>query len=67
MCFAEDYNTNTNAFPNYLSDGRDGTPSGTITRTAASGSGATGAITYIVGTTTSKVFFPIGTLTSPMS
>jgi hypothetical protein len=45
----------------------DGTTSGTITKTTASGNGATGAITYIIGTTTSKVVSPIGTLASPMS
>jgi hypothetical protein len=51
-------------FSKYLSNGRDGTTSGTITKTTASGNGATGAITYIVGTATPK--WDAGQLARPL-
>ncbi len=64
MYFAEDYNTTTKILPNYISNGRDavGARNGTITKTTASGNGATGAITYISGSTDTRMEFPAGSI-----
>ena len=64
MYFAEDYNASSpTVLPNYISNGRDATLSGTaVTKTTVSGNGALGAITYISGTTTSTILFPTGSI-----
>jgi hypothetical protein len=64
MYFAEDYNTTTNIFPNYLANGRDGVGTGTIIKTTGTKNGATRAITFISGISTSKVVFTNGTIPS---
>ncbi len=65
MYFAEDYNSVTNKWPNYINNGKDATTSGTILLTKASGNGASGAISYISGTSTSFISFPDNSLNCP--
>ena len=62
MYFAEDYNAVTKILPNYLSNGRDATGAGTITKTTASGNGAIGNITYISGGLSATLSFPTGSI-----
>ncbi len=65
MYFAEDYNASSpTILPNYLNDGtRNATLSGTtVTKTTASGNGATAPITFISGTTGSIITFPTGSI-----
>ena len=60
--FAEDFSGST--LPNYIANGRDATTTGTITKTTASGNGATGAITYLTGTASSTISFATGSIPS---
>ena len=60
MYFAEDYVSGT--LPNYISNGRDASTSTNLIKTTAAGNGATGPITYISGTTSQYVTFPIGSI-----
>jgi len=63
MYFAEDYDAlSPTVLPNYISNGRDATLSGTITKTTASGNGATGSITFISGGTGATISFPAGSI-----
>ncbi len=62
MYFFEDYNTTTNILPNYISNGRDAVGTGAITKTTAAGNGATGAITYLSGSTAMNIAFPVGSI-----
>ena len=62
MYFAEDYDSSTNTLPNYISNGRDATGSGTITKTTASGNGATAGITSINGGIATALSFPTGSI-----
>ena len=62
MYFAEDYNTTTKILPNYISNGRDATCFGTITKTTLAGNGATSNITYISGATDTRIEFPDGSI-----
>jgi hypothetical protein len=55
MYFAEDFNTANNVLPNYISNGRDATMTGTITKTTDSGNGATGNINIKSGGTGATV------------
>jgi hypothetical protein len=64
MYFAEDYNASSpTILPNYISNGRNATLSGTtVTKSTASGNGATAPITFISGTTGSIITFPSGSI-----
>ena len=62
MYFAENW-SGTN-LPDSSGNGRHATTAGTITKTTASGNGASGAITYISGGTSSTISFPTGSIPS---
>ena len=63
MYFAEDYNSSSpTILPNYISNGRDATLAGTITKTIGSGNGANASIAYISGGTTATISFPLGSI-----
>jgi len=62
MYFAEDWSGTT--LLDSSGNGRHATTSGTITKTTASGNGATGPITYISGGTSSTITWPSGSIPS---
>ena len=62
MYFAENWSGTT--LPDSSGNNRHATTSGTITKTTASGNGATGPITYISGNTSATVSFPDGSIPS---
>lgn len=59
---AAKWNSSTNVLPEIRGNGRDATSSGTITLGKASGNGATSAISYLDGSTASRLFWPAGSI-----
>ena len=62
--FAEDYVVGSTILPDSSGNGRHATTSANITKTTASGNGATGAITYISGGVNSTITWPEGSIPS---